>query len=175
MTILTLNRAELEKKVGKLTKELEEKITQMGTPIEEVTDSEISVEVFPNRPDLLSLQNFARALNQFNEKKVSSNVKVLPPEKNFTVIIDKSVKKVRPYTFCAIVKGMKFDDEKIKEIIDIQEKLHNSIGRKRKKLAIGIYPLEKIKLPIKFLARKPEEIKFIPLEYPKELNGRQIL
>jgi len=55
MTILTLNRKDFERKVGKLTKELEDKITQMGTPIEEVTPTEISVEVFPNRPDLLSI------------------------------------------------------------------------------------------------------------------------
>ena len=68
-----------------------------------------------------------------------------------------------------------FDDEKIKEIIDIQEKLHATLGRKRKKAAIGIYPLEKIKLPIKFEAKKPEDIKFIPLEASKEMNGRQIL
>jgi phenylalanyl-tRNA synthetase beta chain len=175
MTILTVNRKEFEKKVGKVTPELEAKITQMGTPIEEVTDAEVSVEVFPNRPDLLSLQNFARAVNHFNYKGGNVKFKISPPEKDYEVTIDKSVKAVRPYTVCAIVKGIKFDDEKIKEVIDIQEKLHNSLGRKRKKLAIGIYPLEKIKLPIRFLAKKPEEIKFIPLEYPKEINGRQIL
>ncbi|MFA5060940.1 MAG: phenylalanine--tRNA ligase subunit beta [Candidatus Pacearchaeota archaeon] len=175
MTILTLNRKELEKEVGKITPELERKITEMGTPVEEITEEEVSVEVFPNRPDLLSLQNFARALNQFNEKKGVAKFNIYPPEKGYDVIIEKAVKKVRPYTACAIVKGIKFDDEKIKEIVDIQEKLHNSVGRKRKKLAIGVYPLEKIKLPIKFTARKPEDIRFVPLEYPREINGRQIL
>lgn len=175
MTILTLNRKELEKEVGKINPELEKKITEMGTPVEEVTEGEVSVEVFPNRPDLLSLQNFARALNQFNGKKGVSKFNIYPPEKDYEVVVEKAVKQVRPYTACAIVKGIKFDDEKIKEVVDIQEKLHNSIGRKRKKLAIGIYPLEKITLPIRFTARKPEDIKFVPLEYPKEINGRQIL
>jgi len=32
MTILTVDRKELEKKVGKITAELERKITDMGTP-----------------------------------------------------------------------------------------------------------------------------------------------
>ena len=32
MTILTMDRKELEKKAGKVTKELEDKITMMGTP-----------------------------------------------------------------------------------------------------------------------------------------------
>ncbi len=50
-----------------------------------------------------------------------------------------------------------------------------TLGRNRKKIAIGIYPLEKITLPIKFEARKPSEIKFIPLESEREMNGLQIL
>lgn len=175
MTILTLSKKELEKKVGKITKETENKIDLMGTPIEEVTDSEVSIEIFPNRPDLLSLQGFARSLSQHLGKKSVVNFKVNPPEEKYKVKIDKSVKQVRPYTACAIIKKLKLDDEKIKEIIDIQEKLHITLGRKRKKLAIGIYPLEKIKLPITYLAKKPEDIKFIPLESQKEMTGKQIL
>ena len=175
MTILTLNRKQLEKRIGKITAELEKKIIDMGTPIEEVTDSEVSVEVFPNRPDLLSMENFARAINQFNGKRKIANFKINKPEKDYVVTIDKSVKAVRPHTVCVIIKKMKFNEEKIKEIVDIQEKLHNSIGRKRQKLAIGIYPLDKIALPIRFVGRKPEEIKFQPLESAKEMTGRQIL
>jgi|TARA_B100001971_G_C18253540_1_gene580166 phenylalanyl-tRNA synthetase beta chain len=175
MTILTFNKKELEDKIGKITPGVEEKITDMGTPVENVTDKELSVEVFPNRPDLLSIQNFSRAINQFNGKGGVAKFNINNPEKNYSVVIEKSVKKVRPYTVCAIVKRLKFDDKDIKEIIEIQEKLHNSIGRKRKKIAIGIYPLEKIKLPIRFIAKNPEEIKFQPLESQKELTGKQIL
>jgi len=175
MTILTVNRKEFEKIVGKVTPELEEKITMMGTPVEDVTDDEVSVEVFPNRPDLLSLQNFARAVNQFISKKGVAKFKVNKPERDYSVTIEKSVKKVRPHTTCAIVRGLRFNDEKIKEIVDIQEKLHNSLGRKRRKVAIGIYPLDKIKLPIRFIAKKPEDIKFLPLESAREMTGRQIL
>jgi phenylalanyl-tRNA synthetase beta chain len=175
MTILTMNRVELEKAIGKVDGDMEKKITDMGTPIEYVNDDEVAVEVFPNRPDLLSLQNFARAVNQYRGKGKIASFKIHAPEKDFVVTIDKSVKKVRPHTACAIVKGLKFNDEKIVEVIDIQEKLHNSLGRKRKKVAIGIYPLEEIKLPIKFEARKAEDIKFKPLEFPRAINGRQIL
>src|SRR3989344_3011569 len=175
MTILTLNRKKLEQEIGKIDEKMQEKITMFGTPIEEVTDNEVSVEVFPNRPDLLSFQGFARALTTFLKKPGMQTYKTEKPEKDYKVIIDKSVKQVRPHTACAIVKDLKLDDEKIKEIIDIQEKLHSSYGRNRKKIAIGIYPLETIKLPITFLAKKPENIKFIPLEANKEMTGRQIL
>jgi len=155
---------------------MENKISMFGTPVENMTDDEISIEIFPNRPDLLSMQGVTRALMSFLEKKPGlKEYKVEKPEKDYKVIIDKSVKKVRPYTCCAIVKNIKFTDEKIKDIIDIQEKLHMTYGRDRKKMAIGVYPLEAIKLPIKFLAKRPEEIKFQPLDFPREINGRQIL
>lgn len=175
MAVLTLNRKELEKIIGKITPELENKIGMFGTPVDKLTDEEISIEIFPNRPDLLSFQGFTRAILSFLGKKQLKEYKVEPAEKNFKVTIDKSVKKVRPFTECAIVKNLKFDDEKIKNIIDIQEKLHMTYGRDRKKLAIGIYPLESIKLPIVFKALPAEQIKFQPLEFPREINGRQIL
>ncbi|MBS3079167.1 phenylalanine--tRNA ligase subunit beta [Candidatus Pacearchaeota archaeon] len=175
MAVLTLNRKELEKVIGKITPELENKIGMFGTPVDKLTDEEISIEIFPNRPDLLSFQGFTRAILSFLGKKSVKEYKIEKPEKDYKVTIDKSVKKVRPHTTCAIVKNLKFDDEKIKNIIDIQEKLHLTYGRNRKKLAIGVYPLEEIKLPITFLAKKPEDIRFQPLEFPREINARQIL
>ena len=176
MTILTLNRKELEKNIGKITPEIEEKISMFGTPVEALTNEELSIDITANRPDLLSMQGFSRGILSFLGKKTGlKEYAVEKPGKDYKVTIDKSVKKIRPYAVCAIIKNLKFTNEKIKEIIDIQEKLHGSYGRNRKKLAIGIYPLEQIKLPITFLAKKPEEIRFQPLEFPKEINGRQIL
>ncbi|MBR9706594.1 phenylalanine--tRNA ligase subunit beta [Candidatus Pacearchaeota archaeon] len=175
MTILTLNKKQLESKIGKMTEDLQNKISMFGTPIEEVTDNEVSIEVFPNRPDLLSFQGFVRAITAFLKKPGLKTYKVEKPQKDYQVTIENSVKKVRPFTACAIIKGLKFDEEKIKEVVEIQEKLHGSYGRNRKKLAVGVYPLEEITLPIKFLALKPESIRFQPLEFPREINGRQIL
>ena len=175
MTILTLPKQQLEKEIGKITPELENKISMFGTPIEEVTETEISIEIFPNRPDLLSFQGLTRALTSFLKKPQIPEYKTEKSEKDYKIIIDKSVKKVRPYTACAIVKNLSLTNNKILELIDVQEKLHASYGRNRKKIAIGIYPLEAIKLPIKYLAKKPEDIKFLPLESKKEMTGRQIL
>ena len=153
---------------------MQQKIAMFGTTLESFDNDEIEIEVFPNRPDLLSYQGFKRSFSTFLGKKPKT-YKVHKPEKDFSVIIDKSVKEIRPFTACAIIKNLKLDDEKIKEIIDIQEKLHATVGRNRKKLAIGIYPLEKIKLPITYKAESPDKIKFIPLEMSQELTGSQIL
>jgi len=172
MADLKLDKKEFEKIVGKI-KDLDI-FNQMGVPIESVTSKEIELEISPNRPDLLSLRGVARLYNSYTKNKHSKYI-VNKPEKDYIIKIDKSVDKVRPYTTCAIIKDLKFDDEKIKEVMDIQEKLHATIGRNRKKLAIGIYPLEKIKLPITFRAEFPNKIKFTPLESKKEMTGIQIL
>ncbi len=176
MTIITINKKQFEKEIGKLNENMQDRIAMFGTPIEEINDNELQIEISPNRPDLLSYHGFKRAFLAFLGKKTGlKKYKLNPPEKNYKIIIDSSVKDIRPYTICTIVKGLKFNDEKIKEIIEIQEKLHFTLGRKRKKFGIGIYPLDKIKLPITYKALEPDKIKFIPLETNKEMSGLQIL
>ncbi|MGD9276752.1 MAG: phenylalanine--tRNA ligase subunit beta [Candidatus Pacearchaeota archaeon] len=176
MAILNINKKTFEKEIGKFSEEMQERIAMFGTPIEAITEEEIQLEIFPNRPDMLSYQGFKRSFLSFLNKKTGlAKYKIFPPEKNYKIIIDKSVENIRPFTACAIVKGLKFNDEKIKEIIEVQEKIHITLGRKRKKLAIGIYPLEKIKLPVTFKALEPDKIKFIPLESPREMSGLEIL
>ncbi|MDD5132955.1 MAG: phenylalanine--tRNA ligase subunit beta [Candidatus Nanoarchaeia archaeon] len=176
MATITISKKVFESLVGKKLPftELEERISLFGTPFENLNGDELSIEVFPNRPDILSVQGYARAFSAFIGHKKGLrkyDIKKLGEK----VIIDSSVNSVRPFTACAIVKGLKFGDEKIKEVIDIQEKLHLTFGRNRKKLAIGIYPYEKIKTPITFFAADPKTVKFRPLEFPKEITGLQIL
>jgi len=176
MANIKFSRKQFEKDVGKLDEKMQDKIAMFGTPLESFDDDEIELEIFPNRPDLLSYQGFKRSFLQFLGKKTGlKEYRIEKPEKDYQVIIEKSVKDIRPYTACAIIRGLKINDDKIKELIDIQEKLHATIGRKRKKLAIGIYPLEKIKLPITYKALEPDKIKFIPLESEREMSGLQIL
>ena len=174
MATLNISKKEIEKHI-KLSDENIEKIMLMGIPIE-VSGDNVTIEITPNRPDLLSLQGFLRTVKAYLGKEPGlKKYKINPPEKNYKIKIDSSVNDIRPFTACAIVKNLRFDDEKIKEIIDIQEKLHATIGRNRKKAAIGIYPLEKITLPITYEARAPDKIKFTPLGSNEEMTGLQIL
>ncbi len=176
MASVKFDRKIFEKEIGKLNEELKNKIALFGTTIESLNEKEIELDVTPNRPDLLSYHGFRRSFLSFLGKKTGLKSYALnKPEKNYEIIVSSSVKEVRPYTVCAIVKNLEFDDNKIKEIIDLQEKIHATLGRKRKKLAIGIYPLDKINLPITYEAREPDKIKFIPLESDKEMSGLQIL
>tara|TARA_Y100000310_G_scaffold345665_1_gene467945 strand:- start:4108 stop:5739 length:1632 start_codon:yes stop_codon:yes gene_type:complete len=176
MPTININKKSFEKFVGKKlsTEKLKDRISYLGTDLESVEKNEIVVEIFPNRPDMLSTSGFARAFSSFiGVKKGLKEYKAT--KSNYKVIVDKSVKDVRPFTACAVVKNLKLNDDKIKEIIQIQEKLHITFGRHRRKVAIGIYPMEKIKWPIKYLAKNPGEIRFQPLESNKFMNGNEIL
>lgn len=176
MPTVKLNRESLNKLIGKKLsdQDYQEKVTMLGAALEGLDSKEVTLEAFPNRPDLLSEQGLARALRTFLGIKKGLYVPKVVKSKE-KVIVDASVKSVRPFTACAIVKNLKLDDQRIKELIQIQEKLHVTFGRNRKKCAIGIYPLEKITLPIKYAAKKPEEIKFKPLDGQKEMSAREIL
>ncbi|USN45788.1 MAG: phenylalanine--tRNA ligase subunit beta [Candidatus Woesearchaeota archaeon] len=175
MPTLELDKKEFLAALGKQVDDatLRKSISLMGIEVDDITASEIHVEVFPQRPDLLSLQGIVRNLKRYLGlgKKKSYVVK----SSSYKVLVDKSVNKVRPYTACAVVTGIHFSDQLIKDVIQIQEKLHVTFCRNRKKAAIGVYPLEDITFPIYYKAAKPKEISFIPLEADREMNGLEIL
>lgn len=176
MPTINLNRKEFERLVGKKLQleQLKERISMLGTDLEEITAEEIIVEVFPDRPDMLSEQGFARAFAAFIGHKTGLR-KYVVKKSGEKVIVDASVKSVRPFTACAIVKNLKLDHARIQQMMQLQEKLHITFGRSRRKIAIGIYPLDRIKMPITFKGMNPEKIHFKPLEYHKELSGLEIL
>ena len=176
MPTITLNKEVFEQLVGEKLplEELKDRISMLGTDLESIENNEIKVEIFPNRPDLLSEQGFARAFSSFIGVKTGLR-KYDVKESGEKLIVETSVKEIRPFTACAIVKNLKLDEEKIEQVIQIQEKLHVTYGRNRKKCAIGVYPLEKIKFPIRYKADSPDKIKFQPLEAASKMTAQNIL
>jgi len=176
MPTVKLDKTVFNKLVGRELSddELRSRIPMIGTDLESIDGEDITVEVFPNRPDMLSEQGFARAFSSFIGEKTGLR-RYDVKSSGDRVKIEASVSEVRPFTACAVIRNIGFDDEKIREIIQVQEKLHVTFGRNRKKLAIGIYPLEKIKLPINYFAADPAKIVFRPLESTEEMTAIQVL
>lgn len=175
MPTITLNKTEFEKLVGKelSLEQLKDRISMLGTDLERIEGEEIKVEIFPNRPDLLSEQGFARAFSSFIGAKTGLKEYKVEPS-GMKVIVDSSV-TMRPFTACAIVRGLSFTDEKIREIMQIQEKLATTHGRNRKKSAYGIYPVNKITFPINYIAKDPKEILFQPLGFEEEIVASEVI
>lgn len=127
-----------------------------------------------NLPYLWSVEGFARLI-----KLILGKEKGIPKLKidkgNYKIVVDTSVNKVRPYIAAFVAKGHKIDDYLIKQIIQLQEKLCENYGRRRQKIAIGVYQYPKIKFPVHYKATSPESIKFTPLDFKKEMTQQEIL
>ncbi|MEM3370768.1 MAG: phenylalanine--tRNA ligase subunit beta [Candidatus Woesearchaeota archaeon] len=150
------------------------RISMLGTAIEGVTRDEFIIEVFPNRPDMLSVEGFARALSLFTGAR-KSLPKYSVAESGLKVLVDKSVSNVRPFIRCALVKNVTLNDDSIRSIMQVQEKLHQTHGRKRRKVAIGIHDFSRMKFPLTYKAVDPDSVSFIPLGDNKEMSLSQIL
>lgn len=174
MPTVTLNKTVFEKLVGKELplEELKDRISMLGTDLEGIEGSQINVEIFPNRPDMLSEQGFARAFSSFIGVKTGLR-RYEVKKSGCKVIVDPSV-VMRPYTACALIKNLTFTEEKIRELMQIQEKLATTHGRNRKKSAYGIYPADAINFPVTYIAKDPKEVTFQPLGFEKEINASQI-
>ncbi|MEM2121718.1 MAG: phenylalanine--tRNA ligase subunit beta [Candidatus Woesearchaeota archaeon] len=176
MPTVSFEKKEVLKLLGKKINDqtLAENISYLGTDLKSINDEEIIVEIFPNRPDMLSVEGFARALSAFmNIKPGLKKYKVKPSNKR--VKVEQSVKNVRPYIKCAILKNVELNSSEIKNLMQLQEKLHQTHGRDRRKVAIGIHDYDKIKFPLKYKAVEPSKISFIPLGETIEMNLKQIL
>jgi len=154
-------------------------LTKIGCPVEKNNDEHIDIEVFPDRPDLLSHETLAKASRSFlNYKIENTNMEV--KKGNGTVKVDKSLEGVRPIIMSAIVRGVKTGDsieekEKfIQTLMDHQEKLHLTLGRKRKLSSIGVHDLEKIKPPFRY-ETVDSSFKFTPLSEDSEMSIAEIL
>ena len=177
MAVLDITFSELKEKINKdiSLEELEDVLFNFGLEIESynLESNDMKIDITADRPDMLSLEGFTRAINCYLGLESAKEYKI--KKSNYKVIVDESVKNVRPFTVCAVIKNLDLNDSKIKQLIWAQEKLHLTLARKRKVGAIGIYPLNKINFPIYFKASKGEDIKFIPLGETKVMTGLEIL
>jgi phenylalanyl-tRNA synthetase beta chain len=152
--------------------ELIEKLPLFGIGIEQVESKQITVEISPNRPDLFSVEGIARAMRCFFG--FESGLKCYKiKQAGFDLFVDPSVKPVRPLIRCALIKGINL--KSVESLMEFQEKLHESIGQQRKRMAIGLHDFSKIKPPFTYKAVKPEAIEFVPLGATEPMTLKEIL
>ena len=157
-------------------KVLIERIPLIGADMHDTEGGEddMSVEFFPDRPDLFSVEGLARALRAFLD--ISPGIRRYDVKKgNVCVNTDTSVVSVRPCFSCAIVRNISVDDNLIRSMMELQEKLHLTIGRKRSKFAIGMHDLDKVKPPFVYKAVDPKSVSFVPLASTEKMDLNTIL
>ena len=156
-----------------------EKMPSIGCVVEGNDDLGIEIEIFPDRTDLLSHETISRAARAFlNSAEYSPDFKIIQGELSLSV--DPAIEKIRPVILGAVVRGVdngtnpEQRDEFIQSLMEHQEKLHMTLGRKRKFASIGVHDLSKLKPPFNVIGVDKNHV-FIPLAEKEEMTIEDIL
>ncbi len=176
MAVITLSYRDL---VGLIRQDISQEellamLPMLGSDIDSVEGDVMNVEFFPNRPDLYSVEGVARALRGFIGKETGLARYPVEPTDN-VLKVDPSVAEIRPFIVAGIVRNVAMTDELIASLMEAQEKLHLTLGRKRKKVAIGVHDMAKLKFPFTYKAVEPKSLRFAPLGYTMEMDMAEIL
>ncbi|QRV17220.1 phenylalanine--tRNA ligase subunit beta [Haloterrigena salifodinae] len=164
--------------------ELKDDLFGLGLEFEGRTeDGEFELEFAPDRLDRLSVEGVARSMRYHYGDSRGVHV----PSTNsadWTIEVDESVPDERPYVTGAVIRDVDLDEEALESLIQLQEKLHATMGRKRAKGAIGIHDLTMLKgrsatdesVPtIKYVGLEPDEDTFVPLDADAEMTPAEVL
>ncbi|RWS05556.1 phenylalanine--tRNA ligase beta subunit-like protein, partial [Dinothrombium tinctorium] len=83
--------------------------------------------------------------------------------------------QVRPFVVAAVLRNITFNEDRYNSFIDLQEKLHQNLCRKRALVAIGTHDLDTIEGPFTYDAKPPNYIKFIPLKQTQEYTASELM
>ncbi|XP_075101270.1 phenylalanine--tRNA ligase beta subunit, cytoplasmic isoform X1 [Nicotiana tabacum] len=168
---IELEEATTEKAMQRKEKHLEEEAME--------DDGEIiyKIEVPANRYDLLCLEGLAQALRIFGGLDPIPTYKVanIGKESMLEMHVGKETSKIRPYVVCAVLRGVTFDEARYNSFIDLQDKLHQNICRRRTLVAIGTHDLDTIEGPFTYEALPPSEINFVPLKQTRNFRADELM
>ncbi|HTX43237.1 MAG TPA: phenylalanine--tRNA ligase subunit beta [Methanocella sp.] len=177
MATVTIDFPDLVKLVGRDVSldKLRDDLFELGLETEAVEGDEVTFEVTSDRADLLCEEGIALMLRAYYGIKTGLTIPPVEPS-DYRIIVERELEHVRPYVTGAIVRDVHFTDESIKSIMHLQEKLHGTFGRRRKKGAIGIHDLSRLKgRDIYYKAIPRDAVKFVPLQSNELMTPGEVL
>jgi len=186
MPTIGVKKALLFDALGKVytEEEFDELCFEFGLELDEVVkevnddgkEEEVyKIEIGANRYDLLCLEGLVRALLVFQGKMSAPRYTLTKPKQVQQLILDSSVLQVRPHVIGAVLRGVTFNKARYNSFIDLQDKLHQNLARKRTLASVGTHDLDTIQGPFRYMAKKPTDIKFIPLNQTKEHSSAELM
>lgn len=136
------------------------------------------IDIPANRYDLLCLEGLASAILVFQGIRQPERYQLSAPPAGKScqkLIIKSSVAKIRPFAVAAVLRDVTLDQNSYDSFIELQDKLHQNLCRKRTLVAIGTHDLDSIDGPFYYDARPPKDIKFIALNQTEETNADQLM
>ncbi|KAG1143829.1 hypothetical protein G6F37_005418 [Rhizopus arrhizus] len=137
----------------------------------------LKIDIPANRYDLLCHEGLSRALRVFEGKTKPPVYKTVKPAdgKLQQIHVQPSTQQIRPYIVGAILRNITFTPENYASFIDLQDKLHNNICRKRTLASMGTHDLDTIQGPFSYEALPHKDIKFVPLNKTAEVDGDELM
>lgn len=124
---------------------------------------------------MLSIEGISRALTVFEGLGSVPEYKVVPPSHQLHVRT-KSVSTIRPVVVAGILRGIRFTPEVYDSFIDLQDKIHSGIGRRRQIVSMGTHDLDSVQGPFVYDAvPRAGGFSFIPLNRTQEVDGEGML
>jgi len=154
-----------------LLSELEELLSNLKAEVVSIEGDNIYIEVSHDRADLFSAEGIARAIRFWKSIEKPKEVKV-SIHKDFNLDINRAP-SYRPYAYLMIIRNVRLDDESIRQIFQLQEKLHVTYCDDRRLVSIGLYDLDKLKPPIRYIAIS--KASFRPLDHTEVMSLDEIL
>ncbi|KAF7721278.1 phenylalanine--tRNA ligase subunit beta [Apophysomyces ossiformis] len=138
---------------------------------------QLKIDIPANRYDLLCQEGIQRALRVFEGKQKPPVYKLVKPAdgKLQRIIVKPETAQIRPAIVGAILRNITFTQERYESFIDLQDKLHNNICRKRTLASMGTHDLDTIQGPFTYEALPHKDIKFVPLNKDIEMDGDQLM
>ncbi len=155
---------------------LSELLASLKGEVESIFGDELSIELKDgNRPDLWCVEGIARELK--GSLGIESGLKkyMIKKASGVEVFVDSRIESIRPFIGCSVVKTVHINNESIKVLMHLQDKLDETYGRKRRRTSIGFYRFELINPPLHYKVSNPEEHRFIPLGSSKVMTLDEIL
>lgn len=134
---------------------------------------DLEVEVTAERPDLLAAEGFIRAMNIYVGQPRSLPEQLEPS--GLTVRVSPAVQALRPYIAGLVVENVSLGQAGLASLIQFQEKVAQTFGRQRQKIAIGIYNRDRIQGDVDYAAVHKDELRFAPIKSDRSLTAREIL
>jgi phenylalanyl-tRNA synthetase beta chain len=176
MPSIDVKKSDLENLVGETfsTEALEEVLLCVKGELDAIKEDELKIDIKDtNRPDLWSTEGIAREIRAFiGKEKGIPKYRVLKGKRK--AFIDKNLKGIRPKAAYAEVRNVHITEEVLLQIIQLQEKICQTFGKKRKEIAIGVFDLDKVKGNVKYFAAEPS-LEFVPLGFSERMSLREIL
>jgi phenylalanyl-tRNA synthetase beta chain len=173
LPVVRIDLRRFSKMVGAGRARILDRLPYIGLDIEGADEDSVRVEYSPNRPDYGTDFGISRSLKGLLGKEVGMPHYPVNPS-GVSVSVDAKLSFVRPFIACATATGLRLGAEDVRQIISLQEDLHNGLGRRRKKVAIGLHDLEAVTPPFSYAAVR-SDFRFTPLEGKKSVTISQIL